>query len=182
MNTPAGKHAQRRQERGFTLIEVAVSSLIMLTGMLAAAQLFVIATAFNQSSRKTTMSTMLAQRKIEQLLALPMDDAALAWQGSTGANGRPQNGKTEDYYLDMPHEQRKGTGKIMAAPFFDGQEPSYNLTWVVEQDTGVPPMPGLRRITVRVEATQAALTGMGVQGGGAAAEAAQISTIRTPPQ
>jgi len=57
-------------ETGSTLIEVLVATLIMVSGMLAMSQLFLISTVNNTSSRSDTYSTVLAEQKMEQLRAL----------------------------------------------------------------------------------------------------------------
>ena len=57
-------------ETGSTLIEVLVATLIMVTGMIAMSQLFLVSTANNTGSRSDTYSTVLAEQKMEQLRAL----------------------------------------------------------------------------------------------------------------
>ena len=58
------------RERGFSLVEVMVASLILTTGVLALAQLFTLSTTANVSSRYTTYTTVLAGQKMEELRAL----------------------------------------------------------------------------------------------------------------
>ena len=57
-------------ETGSTLIEVLVATLIMVTGMIAMSELFLVSTANNTGSRSDTYSTVLAEQKMEQLRAL----------------------------------------------------------------------------------------------------------------
>jgi len=57
-------------ETGSTLIEVLVATIILVTGMLAMSQLFLLSTANNTGSRSDTYSTVLAEQKMEQLRAL----------------------------------------------------------------------------------------------------------------
>jgi type II secretory pathway pseudopilin PulG len=57
-------------EAGFTLAEVLVATGILVTGLVAVAQLFAIGTQANIAARSTTYATVLAEQKIEQLRAL----------------------------------------------------------------------------------------------------------------
>jgi len=55
--------------RGFTLIEVLMATAILVVGVAALAQLFVLAVSANATSRVATAGVVLAQQKIEQLTA-----------------------------------------------------------------------------------------------------------------
>ena len=57
-------------ETGSTLIEVLVATMIMITGVMTMAQLLMISTVTNTSSRTDTFATVLAEQKLEQLRAL----------------------------------------------------------------------------------------------------------------
>jgi prepilin-type N-terminal cleavage/methylation domain-containing protein len=57
-------------ESGFSLVEVLVASAILMTGLIAVAQMFVTSTHQNMSARRVTTTSVLAQQKIEQLRAL----------------------------------------------------------------------------------------------------------------
>ncbi len=164
------------------MVEVIVASLITLVGLLSVTQLFLMAALYNKSSKQATLATMLAQRKLEQLLALPLNHADLQYNGSLDTNNLPVNGTTENYYLDHNRTGHTGTGQISPTPFYTGQQPSYTVTWVVLEDEVSPPMDGLRRIVVRAAATHAGMEGNGITASQVAPEVAQIGTIRTPPQ
>lgn len=60
---------------GSTLIEVLVAMLVLVSGVLAMAQLFLIAAASNAASRDATITATLAAQKVEQLLSEPADVA-----------------------------------------------------------------------------------------------------------
>jgi hypothetical protein len=64
------KHSRRSGESGTTLVEVLVATLILISGVLTMAQMFTISTKSNMSSRHTTLTTVLADQKLEQLRAL----------------------------------------------------------------------------------------------------------------
>ena len=79
------RHARKRGERGFTLIEVLVAMSILATGLLAvsAAQLY--AMRGGRSGRHTTDAAEIAQTQIEELNRLAWDDANLAPTGGWAA-------------------------------------------------------------------------------------------------
>ncbi len=56
--------------RGFSLLEVVVATAILVAGVAGVAPLLVVASRANQSARITTMASLLAQQKMEQLRAL----------------------------------------------------------------------------------------------------------------
>jgi hypothetical protein len=109
-------------ETGSTIVEVMVATAITLTGVIAMAQLFMISTMNNTSSRSDTFSTVLAEQKLEQLRALaygfdgsglPVTDnesdtsvSPAAATGGTGLSPSPQTSLQENTagfvdYLDM---------------------------------------------------------------------------------
>jgi type II secretory pathway pseudopilin PulG len=57
-------------EEGFSLVEVLVAAAILMTGLIAVAQMFVTSTNQNMAARRVTTTAVLAQQKIEQLRAL----------------------------------------------------------------------------------------------------------------
>lgn len=62
-----------RSARGFSLIEVLVATTVMVVGVATLAQLFALALNANAAASQTTMVTVLAQQKMEQLRAEPFD-------------------------------------------------------------------------------------------------------------
>ena len=66
-------------EGGFSLVEVLVASVVLTTGLIAVAEMFVMSTNTNREARRVTMTAILAQQKIEQLrgLAWGFDDFGL---------------------------------------------------------------------------------------------------------
>lgn len=55
---------------GFSLLEVMIASGILATGLIALAQLFLLSTTANTSSRSTTFASVLAEQKMEELRGL----------------------------------------------------------------------------------------------------------------
>src|SRR5688572_33447122 len=60
---------------GTTLIEVLVATLVLVSGVLAIAQLFLIAAATNAAARDGTVATTLAAQKVEQLISTDLAHA-----------------------------------------------------------------------------------------------------------
>ena len=193
--------AQKRRETGFTLLETAVASMVMLVGLMGVMQLFVISALYNNSSRQTTVASMVAKKKMEELLASPLPGIPPAAQpaplGYTPAaqllgasNAVVGSGYITNYYIRY-RDANGGNGamEISETPFVTGQQPDYKATWIVRPDNvtqvvsgvTVPVYPGMRIITVRAEATKAALKGNGARGAnGPVVETATMCTIRTP--
>lgn len=192
------KTSTTNEQRGFTLLETAAASMIMLIGMTAVMQLFALSIVYNKSSTQTTMAATLAKQQMEKLLAQALPTTAevapLGYGGALGDTSKV-TGYFQNYYVDFDRNGQKGTMRMSATPFYSGQAISYVVTWKVEQDNvtvtdpvtsqPVPALAGLRRITVRAEATQSGLQGNSQSRGAGQAstltpETAQISTIRTP--
>ena len=65
--------SNRHEEAGFTLIEAAIASLILLVAIVFVANLFVTALQQNRTSRQYTHATAIAQSKLEELNAMPLE-------------------------------------------------------------------------------------------------------------
>jgi prepilin-type N-terminal cleavage/methylation domain-containing protein len=63
------------EERGFTLVEVLICTLILTTGMLAIAGLLGVSTQMQIGAREAARSMRLAQEKVDQLLKMDFDTA-----------------------------------------------------------------------------------------------------------
>ncbi len=62
------------QERGSSLIEALVATLIVSTGVVTMAQLLSIATVTNLAARRSTVAAIAAEQKLEELRTLPFDE------------------------------------------------------------------------------------------------------------
>jgi prepilin-type N-terminal cleavage/methylation domain-containing protein len=92
-------------DRGFSLIEVLVATIVTTIGTMALAQLCVASMRMNQDARTTTLATVLASQKMEQL-------RALAW--TSDALGVPVSDLGTDTTV-VPHSSSGGTG-LSASP------------------------------------------------------------------
>jgi type II secretory pathway pseudopilin PulG len=66
----AKSNSRRSNEAGFSLIETMVATLLLATGLVATAQMFVLATRGNITAQRSTYTATLAQEKMEQLRGL----------------------------------------------------------------------------------------------------------------
>jgi prepilin-type N-terminal cleavage/methylation domain-containing protein len=90
-------------ERGFSLLEVLIATTIVAVALSALAQLFMLSMNANRNAKATTMATVLAAQKMEQL-------RSLTW--SLDARGTPL---TDPYLASLP----SGSLRQNAAGFFD---------------------------------------------------------------
>ncbi len=76
------KNTERsRGESGFTIVEILIAIVILTIGLLAMANMHVLAMFVNSSSKNVTESTALAQSRMEQLIRLPFDNPEIAPTG-----------------------------------------------------------------------------------------------------
>ena len=82
-------------DRGFTMVEVLVSMLILTIGMIAIAGLLAVTTQMAMGAREAARSTRLAQNKIDELMKLNFTTAlAIAIGGDLTTN--------VDHYWETP--------------------------------------------------------------------------------
>ena len=72
------------RQRGFTLMEVLVATIILLTGVVAVAQLVPVAVTANNVSRRDSTGLVIAQRELSQMLEQPL--AATTFTDALGNN------------------------------------------------------------------------------------------------
>jgi prepilin-type N-terminal cleavage/methylation domain-containing protein len=60
------------RERGFTLMEVLVATLLLVTGVVAVAQVIPVAVTANNVSRRDSTALVIAQREMSQMLEQPL--------------------------------------------------------------------------------------------------------------
>jgi type IV pilus assembly protein PilV len=102
-------------QKGFTIIEALIAITLLAVGILAAATMQISAITGNSHANRVTEATVLATDLLEELMAAPWDDPALA----------------EDPALDP-----EGHSRVSA----DGK---YTLSWtVVDNDPAVNNLPG----------------------------------------
>jgi len=143
-----------RDEQGFSLIEVAIASVITMVGLVFLAGMFTLAMSQNRMVKQHTTTTALAQQKLEELMAIEKNDARLLIPGGqTEVGNLTEAGKVTNYYDSLCVND----AGVPSADCSGGAVPSYRRYWKVENDPG-----GLDRaivIAVRVVALQAARAG-----------------------
>src|SRR5262245_47756985 len=72
-----GAIAMVTTEKGFTLTEVLVATVVLSMGLLGLERMHIAAIQVNTIASRLTQATTLAQYKAEQLMALPYDHAML---------------------------------------------------------------------------------------------------------
>ena len=150
---------------GFTLIEVAVASVITMLGLVFLASLFTLAITQNRVVKQFTSTTTLAQEKIEELNAIDYGDKRL----NVGGDLDDQVSVNDvDYFDEIFIDDQ--TGEVnTCAQIPEGQDPHYRRFWRVEND---PELLDTVIISVRVAALQAGRnTGM--------AEETTLATVRS---
>jgi prepilin-type N-terminal cleavage/methylation domain-containing protein len=63
---------QKIKQQGFTLMEVLVATVILLTGVVAVAQLVPVAITANNGNRRDSTASVIAQRELTQFVQLPV--------------------------------------------------------------------------------------------------------------
>lgn len=88
----ATKKESRRNDRGYTLIEILIAISIFSIGILAVAGMQIAAMSANSRASRSTSLIVNAQDKLEKLIALPYDDPGLE------AAGNPHQETTSEGY------------------------------------------------------------------------------------
>jgi len=77
MKTQTPKRKSTNGERGFTLIETTIASLVMLVGALGCASLFVFSVQNNVGSGERALAMAVAQQQLEQIRSVDYADSTL---------------------------------------------------------------------------------------------------------
>jgi prepilin-type N-terminal cleavage/methylation domain-containing protein len=63
---------QKMKQRGFTLMEVLVATIVLFTGIVAVAQLVPVAITANNNNRRDSSAAVIAQRELTEFLQIPL--------------------------------------------------------------------------------------------------------------
>jgi len=119
----------RKKQRGFTFIELAIAVVILLVGIVAVVQLVPAALKSNSANRQDTMSTVIAQRMVEQMLLQPLSATSFTnSDGNTINLGSVTSGGT---VVGSPLISGKA-----AIDFAASKVTGYNLTYQDPNDPG----------------------------------------------
>lgn len=140
-----------KNRKGFTIVEVIISLVILVLALFALSSLQTASIGSNASGQQMTIATMMAQDKLEELMALPWDDSQLS---DTVDNFVDTNGDLiADYFdwaLDPDHVNADGVGGI-ASPIDENgnnvETGGFTRIWNVVNDT---PIKNNKTVSVRV--------------------------------
>ena len=83
MKTKTPKTENAKGQRGFTLIETSIASVVMLVGALAVSSLFVFSTQNNVGGGERALAMAVAQQQLEQLRSVSYEDATMTAKTTT---------------------------------------------------------------------------------------------------
>ena len=152
---------QESNEAGFTVLEVAVASVVTMVGLAFLAGLFTLGIAQNRLVKQYTTATSLARQKIEELTSIEQNDARLAVGGGLNVTGDPAVTNYNDTVYVNPD-----TG-VVSNVIPQGATPIYDRYWKIEND---PQLTTTILISVRVVARQSS--------GGRTPEQVTLTTAR----
>ena len=158
------KQMQSREshEAGFTVLEVAIASVISTVSLVFLASLFTLGIAQNRMVKQYTTATKLAQQQLEQLNAVERTDARLTVGGGLNITGDAKQPNYNDTVFVDPD-----TG-VITTVIPSGATPIYDRYWKIEADTQLTTS---YIISVRVVARQPTV--------GRAAEEVTLTTARS---
>lgn len=98
-----------RSESGFTLVEALIAMVILIFGLIAISNLFVVAASSNQIALNTTVATAEANETLERLMAIPFTqlpanggqahNAADPWNNANWTADLPGPNNTRDVMI-----------------------------------------------------------------------------------
>jgi len=168
-----------KKQRGFTLIEMLVATLIMLIGLVAAAQLVPFAIQLNTANRYDSTALVIAQREMEGMLNQPLSATAFTDPqglvcpvGSTCNLGNPA---TPNQVVGSPVVMVNGRPMI---DFSAGQVANYNFSFTDPNDpSGVAYDVRWAVITFTNAAGKRFMVGVRRQGGNGPLQAVTLDTM-----
>jgi len=139
---PSNLKKCRRGQNGFTLIETAVATMIMLVGLIAVAQLVATSVFLNSANRDDSTEMVLAQNELNQFVGQPLslfsytdfigNVCTLGNSGTTGAFVGSPVVTSNDNRQVIDFSQAKVTGYSFT--WADPNDPSganYDVRWAV---------------------------------------------------
>jgi prepilin-type N-terminal cleavage/methylation domain-containing protein len=126
---------------GFTIMEVMVATVILSVGLLAAASMQISAIDGNASAKRLTETVVLAQGRMERLLALEytpaFTDPDLRDDSEMFAGAEPYTDKNGNGCKDIfePHVDQNGNGVWDAAHVDPSPPPGYVITWNIRTES-----------------------------------------------
>lgn len=138
-------------QQGFSVIEVAIASIISMIGMIFLASLFTLAVSQNRTVKQFTSTTALAQEKLEELSALEQTSDRLTRGGDLYSSKTVNTGPsaTLNYSNDIFVVD---SGQVLLdGNIPSGRAPHYRRFWSIQND---PTLLNTVIISVRVVSIQ----------------------------
>lgn len=139
--------ATARQQRGFTLIELAIATVVLLVGVIGVMQLVPSAMQTNLANRQNTSSVVTAQRLLDAMITQPLDAPTFNFVEPNGAliavisMGNPANGVYGGPVQNVNNRARINFNLPAVAGFNfqysdpnDPQRATYEVRWAVVVD------------------------------------------------
>jgi prepilin-type N-terminal cleavage/methylation domain-containing protein len=101
-------HAPRRADAGFTLVEVLIAIVVLVFGLIAVTNLFLVAGSSNTVANQSTAAADVAGQILENLRAQPWNSGQL----NTGIDGSTAGSLTADSPGYFRSDQIPGVGTI----------------------------------------------------------------------
>jgi prepilin-type N-terminal cleavage/methylation domain-containing protein len=143
------------RQRGFSILEMLIASVILMVGIIGVVQLVPASLQLNASNRYDTLSTVIAQRELDQMLAQPVDTITftdssgnLVSLGGAGSPGAPVVMQGPMAQIDFTADPVAG---FSIASYMDPNDPNFpngatfELRWAV-----IPQVSGGRVISKRI--------------------------------
>jgi Tfp pilus assembly protein PilV len=121
---------ERAGEAGFTVVEVAVASIVTMVGLVFLANMFTLAITQNRLVKQYTTATTLAQQKLEELNTVQLSTDSDVAVGGGLTDGTKQTGYWETLYVDP------STG-VVSTTIPAGATPIFFRYWQVEADSSL---------------------------------------------
>lgn len=97
---PTGFGMHRSRERGFTLAEVLVATVILISAIVAVAKLVPLAIGLNAGNRRDSTALVIAQRELNQMIGQPL--TATTFVDAQGFNCNLGNAATPNVVVGSP--------------------------------------------------------------------------------
>jgi prepilin-type N-terminal cleavage/methylation domain-containing protein len=119
-----------RSQRGFTLIETAVATLIMLVGLLAVAQLVATSVFLNTANRDDSTAMVLAQNELNQFVGQQL--ATFSYTDTLGNVCTLGDSATTGSFVGSPVVTSNDNRQVIN--FSSATVAGYNFTWADPND------------------------------------------------
>ena len=146
IQSDSGKEIREVCQKGFSLIEMMVASLVLLIGLVSVAALIGYSISSNVSSKNDTVATTAVEQQLEQLRSLAFSSTSLADGGSTlDSNG---NIATSSYgiFSGSPVLNYSATVSLTDSDQI-GKTVNYDVRW------NITTINGMKKITVAAQRT-----------------------------